>query len=68
MKHGYQKLCSANLMVQQLHINISGEYYYNFVNVSQVIRGDNLNVTESTRNSYILKSINIIINHDLRKS
>ena len=68
MKHGYQKLCSANLMVQQLHINISGEYYYNFVNVSQVIRGDKLNVIESTRNSYIPKSINIIINHKIGKS
>ena len=46
-------------MVQQLRINILGEYYYNFVNVSQVIRGDNLNVIESTRNSYILRSTNI---------
>lgn len=68
MKHGYQKLCSATLMLQQLLINISGEYYYNFVNVSQVIRGDNLYVIESTRNSYILKSTNIIINHNLRKA
>lgn len=42
MKHNYQKLCSATLMLQLRGINITGEYYYNFVNVSQVISGDNL--------------------------
>lgn len=44
---------NERLMVQQLRINISGDHYYNFVNVSQVIRGDNWSVIESATNSCI---------------